>query len=399
MSAVSGQTSRILVVSFYYHPDLCAGSFRTTPLVAALRARASATTQVDVITTLPNRYHSFTRDAARIETSPGLEIFRVKLPAHRSDFVGQSRAFRHFARDALEHVAQRSYDLVFATSSRLMTAALGAWIARRKQARLYLDIRDIFVDTIRDVLPPGVGWPVSRAFSLIESWTMRRADCINLVSPGFASYFRSRYADSCLSYYTNGIDPEFLRTVPRRETTAERATILYAGNIGDGQALQQILPGLAAALRDRARFVVIGDGGRRRELEAALAAAQIDNVEIRPPIGRSELLEAYYAADILFLHLGNRPAFESVLPSKLFEYAALGKPVLAGVGGYAARFIAQEISNATVFPPCDVTGGVEAFHRLVVADRPRPEFIARYARANIVEAMADDVLALAGLAK
>ena len=34
-----------------------------------------------------------------------------------------------------------------------MTAALGAWIARRKRARLYLDIRDIFVDTIGDMLP------------------------------------------------------------------------------------------------------------------------------------------------------------------------------------------------------------------------------------------------------
>lgn len=397
---MDGRPLRILILTFYYHPDVCAGSFRTTPFVAALRERVPHGAQVEVLTTLPNRYSTFTREAARSETSPGLEIHRVKLPPHSSDIGGQSRAFAHFARQVLAHVADRSYDLVFATSSRLMTAALGAWIARRKRARLYLDIRDIFVDTIRDVLPRGAGWPVSRAFSLLESWTMRCADRINLVSPGFEAYFRSRYGDRPFSWFTNGIDPEFLQPAPvRAAVKRERATILYAGNIGDGQALHRIVPDLARALRDRAQFVVIGDGGRRRELEAALAAASVDTVEIKAPMERAELLDAYYAADVLFLHLGDRPAFEAVLPSKLFEYGALGKPVLAGVRGYAARFIAQEISNAAVFAPCDVAGGVAAFARLALTEQPRPEFVARYARTNIVGAMADEVLALASLGR
>jgi len=391
---------RLLLVSFYYQPDLSAGSFRATALAEALRLRAPPGTNIDIVTTLPNRYHTFASDAPEIERAEGWEIRRIRLPRHRGDISGQSRAFFRFARETLAHVADRSYDLVFATSSRLMTAALGAWIAQRKRARLYLDIRDIFVDTIKDVLPRGVGWPVSRAFSLLESWTFQRADRINLVSPGFEAYFRSRYADRHFSWFTNGIDQEFLRSAPAHVAPkGNRATILYAGNIGDGQALHRILPGLARALQDRAQFVVIGDGGRRRELQSALVAAAVGNVEIKRPMARAELLEAYYAADILFLHLDDRPAFENVLPSKVFEYASLGKPVLAGVGGYAARFIAQEVSNAAVFTPCDVKAGVQAFTELVIADQPRPEFVARYTRANIVDAMADDVLALAGVSK
>jgi hypothetical protein len=73
--------------------------------------------------------------------------------------------------------------------------------------------------------------------------------------------------------------------------------------------------------------------------------------------------------------------------------------VLAGVRGYAARFIEQEISNAAVFSPCDVEGAVAAFNRLVIADQPRPDFVYRYTRANIVNTMADEVLALASLGK
>jgi glycosyltransferase involved in cell wall biosynthesis len=389
---------RLLILSFYYEPDLCAGSFRTTALVAALRERVPPGTQIDVVTTLPNRYSSFSRVAAEVDTEDGLEVRRIRLPSHRSDMLGQSLAFVRFAREALRHVAARDYDLVFATSSRLMTAALGAWIARRKQAPLYLDIRDLFVDTINDVLPAPAAWPMRVLLTRVESWTMRRADRINLVSRGFEGYFRKRYGKSSLAWFTNGIDEEFLRAATHASARAagdSRTLVLYAGNIGEGQGLHEILPPLALALRERARFVVVGDGGRRAMLQAALSAQAVDNVELRAPVSRAHLLDAYRGADVLFLHLGSHAAFEKVLPSKIFEYAALGKPILAGVAGYAARFIHEEIGNAAVFTPCDIAAALVAFDSLQMMDRPRPEFVAKYARANIARAMADDMLVLA----
>jgi glycosyltransferase involved in cell wall biosynthesis len=390
-------SGRILVLSFYFAPDLCAGSFRATPFVSALVARAPPGTQVDVITTLPNRYQTFDREAAACETRAGLQIHRIKLPSHRSDMAGQSRAFAVFARRTLGIVADRSYDVVFATSSRLMTATLGAWIARRKRAALYLDIRDLFVDTIRDVLPAPAAWPASQFFSIIERWTVARANRVNLVSRGFEGYFRQRYSDPPLAWFTHGIDDEFLTLRNERPAPANsdaRATILYAGNIGEGQGLHQIVPAMARELGARARFIVIGDGGRREALQAAVAQAGADNVEILPPVSRAALLQAYQAANVLFLHLGAHRAFEKVLPSKLFEYAALGKPVLAGVAGYAAEFVRTEIENAAVFPPCNVSAGVRAFESLELVDRPRLMFTARYTRSRIVGEMAQDVLSL-----
>jgi glycosyltransferase involved in cell wall biosynthesis len=383
----------LLILSFYYEPDLSAGSFRTTALVRALRERAPPGTFIDVVTTLPNRYSTFTKEAAEVETHDGVAIRRIGLPPHRSDIYGQSRAFLRFARQALRHTAERTYDVVFATSSRLMTATLGAWIARRKKALLYLDIRDIFVDTIAELVHPAVAWPLQRILPLVEAWTMRRADRINLVSPGFVDYFRERYAGVTLERFTNGIDDEFLTFETHAAPIANgRAVVLYAGNIGQGQGLHEVLPGLARALRDRARFIVIGDGGRRDALAAAVAG--LDNVELRAPMSRPDLLQAYRAANVLFLHLGDYPAFLKVLPSKVFEYAALGKPVLAGVGGYAARFIREQITNAAVFPPCQVGAAAAAFDSLDLVDRPRPDFNAKYARTKIVREMADDILSL-----
>lgn len=388
----------ILVLSFYFSPDLSAGSFRTTALVGALKERMPPGSHIDVITTLPNRYRTFSREAPEVERGAGLEIRRISLPPHRSDMRGQSQAFWRFSREAQRHAARRHYDVVFATSSRLMTATLGASIARRQRTRLYLDIRDIFVETIVDVLPSYAGWPIRKVFSAVESWTLRSADRINFVSRGFEEYFRPRYPRATFSWFSNGVDEEFVPDMqaPARKTAGTGLpTIVYAGNIGESQALHAILPGLAGALQGRARFVVIGDGGRRAVLANALRSAGYEGtVELRDPLPRAELVQAYGAADILFLHLGAQPAFERVLPSKLFEYAALGKPILAGVGGYAARFIADEVSNAAVFPPCDVTAGVAAFERLEVQDTPRLDFIAKYRRSNIARALADEIIAL-----
>ena len=48
------------------------------------------------------------------------------------------------------------------------------------------------------------------------------------------------------------------------------------------------------------------------------------------------------STDVLFLHLNDYSAFRKVIPSKIFEYAATGKPIVAGVSGYAAEFLRHE---------------------------------------------------------
>jgi glycosyltransferase involved in cell wall biosynthesis len=392
---VAGRIVKLLVLSFYFTPDLSAGSFRTAALVSALSA-AAPDASIEVLTALPNRYATFTVDAPEHETNGNVTVHRFVLPAHRSGMLDQSRAFLAFAHQVLRHVRGRPADLVFATSSRLLTAALGAWVARRARAPLYLDIRDIFVDTIKDVLPARFARVAKPVFGWLERWTMRRAARINLVSRGFTRYFAERYPHIPLSFHTNGIDDEFIAAAPALPSAPHGGPVevLYAGNLGEGQGLHAIVPQLAVRLRGRARFRIIGDGGRRAALEQALAAAGADNVQWQAPIRRDALIEAYRAADVLFLHLNDYEAFEKVLPSKLFEYGALGKPVWAGVAGHAADFVRTEMSNSAVFPPCDADQGVQAFERLQIHDTPRPDFIAR-----IVADMAQEILALARTAR
>ena len=138
----------------------------------------------------------------------------------------------------------------------------------------------------------------------------------------------------------------------------------------------------------------MGAGGRLDVLRDSLQASDLDNVELLPPVAREDLLGLYRECDVLFLHLNDFPAFKRVLPSKLFEYAATGKPIWAGVAGYAAEFIAAELSNVSVFKPCDVEAALESFEQLELGLTDRAAFVQRYARERIMDEMARDILQL-----
>ncbi|MGI9344505.1 MAG: glycosyltransferase family 4 protein [Gammaproteobacteria bacterium] len=382
--------NRILVLTFYYPPDLCAGSFRSGALVNALCEKLDDDTLVDVITTMPNRYQSYQREADAVETNGPVTVYRLPVAPHKSGFVDQARSFLSYARRALPAARARDYDLVYATSSRLMTAALGAVISRRKGALLYLDIRDLFTDTMHEVLAGRISYAILPIFRALEKFTFDSADVINVVSPGFREYFEKRGFGPLLRFHTNGIDDEFLaRDFTSRSDAGPRRRILYAGNIGEGQGLHRLVPGAAELLRDTHEIVIVGDGGARDALVDACSG--LDNVRIEPPVDREALMSLYAAADVLLMHLNDFQAFRKVLPSKIFEYGATGKPILAGVAGYAAEFTREFVENAAVFPPCDAHAMAAALAKLDTSPTPRERFIKEFARESIMSRMATDV--------
>lgn len=384
---------KILVLTFYYPPDLSAGSFRASALVDAIMRRHQCV-EIDVLTTMPNRYHSHRQYALLDESSPRLRIRRIPLAPHRNGLLDQTMSFATYARGVLRLVRGEQYSLVFATSSRLLTASLGAFLSRRLKTPVYLDIRDIFVDTIRDVLPRIAPFS-SLLFSPVERWTIGHAQAVNLISEGFSSYFEPRYPERRFRYFTNGIDDIFLQKLPAVPRQGGLLNLVYAGNVGDGQGLHKIVPALAKALEGKARFKIIGDGGRREQLKSAIHAGKLTNVELMAPMRRDDLVQHYAQADVLFLHLNDYPAFKKVLPSKLFEYAATGKPILAGLAGYPADFARTEIENCAVFAPGDAGQAERALESLVIDQVQRREFVERYPRWRIMAAMADDIISVA----
>jgi hypothetical protein len=387
---------KILFLTYYFEPDLCAGSFRNTSLFYELISKLKPSDSIEVITTHPNRYDSYKVTANDLEKrAKNITINRIKIPNHGNGLLGQVKSFRVFFSKAIKIAKNEEYDVVYASSSRLFTAFLGSKIARKKKAKLYLDIRDIFRESILDIFKnPLLKIGLDLFLQPIENYTFKKASHINLVSKGFESYF-SKYKQCTYTFFTNGIDAVFLEereAVPQEEDTCK--TILYAGNIGEGQGLHIIIPETAKALKGNYKFLIYGDGGAKQKLVDALKYKNIQNVELHKPINRTLLIEEYQKADFLFLHLNKHKAFERVLPSKLFEYGTLDKPILAGVSGYAAQFLKDYMTNTIVFNPGDSETLIKKLSDFSYKKVHRKDFLEKFSREKINHEMAASIISL-----
>ena len=382
---------KLLLISFYYPPDLGAGSFRANALSGSLKERIGESDSITILTSKPNRYADFIEKSEDKEIIENIKIIRFGLPAHNNGFIDQSISFSFFFLKVLHFVRKKRYDAVIATSSRLFTAFLAKIISSYKNIPIYLDIRDIFYEGFLDLTRNSLIRFISPVVKQVERFTFLNATKINIVSKGFEEYFKINYNNIKIATYPNGIDAKFMEyrwSMPNNH----RIKIAYAGNIGDGQGLDKIIPDLAEIFSETHDFHIIGSGGRVKKLQETLADRDIKNVYLFPATNRGQLIRYYNSSDILFLHLNDFPAFKRVLPSKIFEYAATGKPIISGVSGFAKKFIEEEIDNAIVFNPCNIDQARNGIKNIDIKLVDRSYFKKKYNRKYIMDSMAEDVI-------
>ena len=387
---------RIVYLTFYFKPDLCAGSFRNSPLAIELARQANLKKAViDLYTTSPNRYKTYKTKAPKYQELGNLRIHRIPIPSHSSGMVDQVLSFSKYFWSVLKMNNGKKIDLVFASSSRLFTAFLGYRLSNKSKSPLFLDIRDIFIDTMLDVLKSSVFKPfIIMVLRKIEKETFNHAKHINLISEGFKEYFLN-FRCTNFSFFTNGIDKEFLQLDKSLIKTKLKDTklIIYAGNIGEGQGLHKIIPQTAKALGKEFTFLIYGDGSSKFKLQKEIDNLKIENVILKDPISRSDLKTIYNNGDYLFIHLNDYSAFKKVLPSKIFELATYPKTILAGVNGYSSHFIKNEVTNSFVFDPCDVSSLVSFLKNDKSLNKiNRVEFKDKYRRSSINKKMSANII-------
>ena len=356
--------------------------------------------ELHIITTHPNRYASHKVMAKDLEIDGKITIHRIAVLEHDSGMLSQVRTFSVYFLSARKLSKKLNPDFLIGTTSRLMTGILTGYSAYRLNCKYFLDVRDIFSETISDLFSRKnkiLGAASKFIFSFLEKKLFNGAAGVNVVSEGFPEYFSKEGINvSNWTFFPNGVDKEFQNLqLTKQDKTKITRTILYVGNIGSGQALESILPDVAKKLGDSYRFLVVGDGGMRAALSKDIKDKDIHNIEILPPVKRSELIGYYQEADILFLHLNDIPAFRRVLPSKIFEYAAFGKPIIAGISGYSAKFMGDNVPHTIVFDPGNVNQCVVSIRKgqsLRIDNNQIDIFIKKYAREKIMKEMASHIL-------
>jgi colanic acid biosynthesis glycosyl transferase WcaI len=136
--------------------------------------------------------------------------------------------------------------------------------------------------------------------------------------------------------------------------------VMYSGNLGLSQNLEQILVAAREMQRDPIRFVFIGEGAAKARLEARAAEWALANVSFHPYQPKDKLSESLGVADIHLIPLQGGLA-GCIVPSKMYGILAAGKPYIAAVDADSevAR-ITNEARTGVAIPPDSATHLVEA---------------------------------------
>ena len=295
----------------------------------------------------------------------------------------------------------RRPDVVIATSPQFFAGWAGVPAHLAHRVPFVLEIRDLWPASITAVGAMDRGAAV-RALEWLERTLYRAADRIVTVGEGYREQLVARGVPAAkIDVVTNGVDADLF--YPRDPDPAVRArwglpadafVVVFAGTIGMASGLDVALRA-ARRLREAGRadiaFLLVGDGAVRAELEAAARAQDLDNVVFTGMVPRPELPAVLAAADACLVHFKRREIFATILPSKLFEDAAMGKPILLGFEGHAAALV-READCGICFTPEDDAALAAAVERLA-ADPAEARRLGDNGRRYVLERFDRRVLA------
>ena len=148
--------------------------------------------------------------------------------------------------------------------------------------------------------------------------------------------------------------------------------VLYAGNIGEKQGLDLVLEA-ADRLRTRAeiKFAMVGTGAARARLEQVAKRRGLENLRFLP-VQPLERLPLMLAAGDIHLIVQRREAADLVMPSKLTNILAAGRPgVATAEPGTALHDVLNEYDCGITTTPGDAEALTEAIVTLAGDERTR----------------------------
>jgi colanic acid biosynthesis glycosyl transferase WcaI len=384
---------RILVVTQYFVPEIGAAQTRLHTFAAGLAARGH---DVSVVCEVPNHpqgvvhpgFGSRLVDARRLD---GFSTLYVWVKVSTTKTMGTRLAFyASYAAMATAVGAGLSRpDVVFASSPPLPLGVAAALVAARHRVPWVLDVRDLWPDAAVAMgeLRPG---RALRAAQLLERCLYRSATAISTVTEPFRTSIAHKVGDpEKITLIPNGTTRFWLAA---RDLEPDRATLdlpvdrfiwTYVGHLGVAQGLE---PAVDAAnlLGDGYLLLIIGDGPVRRGLEAR-AREGLGAVEFRSQVDPDVARRYLRSSDALLVPLAADSALQSFVPSKLFDYSAVGRPMIVTARGEAQR-IAARADAALAAAPGDPAGLAQAVRRLAQEQELRERLSAagpRLAAANL----------------
>jgi glycosyltransferase involved in cell wall biosynthesis len=370
---------KILIVTQYFWPE----NFRINDLARSLAELGHA---VEVLTGQPNYpdgvvFHGYHSWGCKSEYWQGITIYRVPIFA---------RALNSGFRLALNYLSfvvsgllfgpwllrNQKYDVIFVYApSPIIQSIPASFLGWLKKCPVVLWVQDLWPESAQ-----ATGYISSPLLlKLIEKmvrFVYRHTDLLLVQSKAFQEPVARLVQDKPIVYYPNSVESAFYdppdMLLPAIPELTGGFSVLFAGNVGAGQAVQVIVDA-ADLLRQHTEihFVVLGKGSRWEWMHEQISARDLTNLHLAGRYPVETMPGLMRQANALLVTLADQPIFSATIPSKIQAYMAVGRPILACMNGEGAR-LTQEAQAGLTVPAEDaaaLAGAVLRLYRMSAEDR------------------------------
>jgi glycosyltransferase involved in cell wall biosynthesis len=259
-------------------------------------------------------------------------------------------------------------DAIIVSSPHPFAIFAGRALARRFNAKLVFEVRDLWPLSITEINGTPSWHPFVQLTAFTERYAYRHADLVASLLPGVETYMKERgMAYRRFAWVPNGVTPDsapVLAPQTERGQSAQaaiaawrnegRKIVAYAGALGKPNAIDLLIDavkilGDAGKAREMA-VLIIGDGDKAAELRQQAEGLPQGMIHFSGKLPKAETLWLLKACDAAY---GGLRPFDSVFkygisPNKLLDYILLGLPVVLPT--YAYRDPVTETGGGIAVP-------------------------------------------------
>jgi putative colanic acid biosynthesis glycosyltransferase WcaI len=344
----------ILYVSQYFPPEIGAPAVRVSQLSRHFREMGH---DARVLTGFPHHpggrlypsyrwrfWKGFENDQYQ-----GVPVYRAWLyPTPNRGVVRRSASYASFLATSTFRGCLLDFwpDVVIGSSPQLLAALAASWIAGGHSARFVFEVRDLWPESLVAVRACTEQSLLYRSLDRIARRLYRDAWKIVVVTDQFQDRLVARGVPPArIAVVKNGVDTDrFHPAVPpvAFPQLDGKFVVSYIGTLGMAHSVSTFLEA-AGLLRHRPdiHFLIVGNGAERDRLLRMWRDQHLDNLTFLDQQPWEAIPSYLTLSAASLVHLSRSPLFETVLPSKMFEIMAAGRPVILGVRGEAERLLRQ----------------------------------------------------------
>ncbi|MFO0807419.1 MAG: glycosyltransferase family 4 protein [Gemmataceae bacterium] len=342
---------KLLFLNRSYWPDVEATGQLLTELCGDLARKH----EVAVIAGRPN---FVTGPLTPRELHNGVDVTRVgNRRFSKKSFLGRVVGLVTYLIPAtLAALCARRPDVVVVETDPPVLGVVGLILKWWHRAALVYYLQDLY---------PEVGLATGKLRPGPITWFLRAATQVGLKAADrivvLGEDMRDRVLDRGIPRHKIAIVPNWadakairpLATTPlRREWGLNgRFVVMYSGNLGLSQSLDNVLDAANSLRADPVEFVFVGEGAAKTGLQQRVGAEGLTNVRFKPYQPKERLGESLAVADLHLITLQSGLA-GTIVPSKLYGILAAGRPYIAAVepSSEVARVTARGHCGRTVVP-------------------------------------------------